>query len=99
MVSESTARVLWPEGSSIGNRFRMQGRGPPQEFEVLGTVADTKQISLDSPVQNQVYLLNAKQPSTSSTSQSEPEPAHWPLQSRFERGLTLSIRISPSRTS
>ena len=63
VVSESTARVLWPEGSSIGNRFRMQGRGPPQEFEVLGTVADTKQISLDSPVQNQVYLLNAKQPS------------------------------------
>ena len=63
VVSESTARVLWPEGSSIGNRFRMQGRGPPQEFEVLGTVADTKQISLDAPVQNQVYLLNAKQPS------------------------------------
>ena len=63
VISEGTAQVLWPRESAIGNRFRMQGIGPPREFEVLGIVADSQQLSLDAPVQNQIYVLNAKQPS------------------------------------
>ncbi|HMF98407.1 MAG TPA: ABC transporter permease [Vicinamibacterales bacterium] len=55
LVSEGTARRIWPGEDAVGKRF---SRGIPGEagFEVVGIVADAKLTSLDQPPPLMVYL-------------------------------------------
>jgi putative ABC transport system permease protein len=55
LISEPTARRLWPDGDAIGRRF---SRGIPGEdgFDVVGIVADVKLTSLERTPPLMVYL-------------------------------------------
>jgi predicted permease len=56
IISETTARTLFPKGSPIGQRY---GRGGPEhagDIEVIGVVKDVKYNSLDEQTQPGDYL-------------------------------------------
>jgi predicted permease len=55
LISEPTARRLWPGADPIGKRFSRGLAGEPG-FEVIGVVADAKVTSLDQTPPLMVYL-------------------------------------------
>jgi predicted permease len=58
VVSESTARLLWPNGDPLGKRFKldMHFDGTLKEFEVIGVVADVRFASLSRVDPAHVYV-------------------------------------------
>lgn len=60
VISETLARVLWPEGDPIGARITNQGPGTDQWLTVVGIVEDVRNGSLVSDQPGQVYLAEAQ---------------------------------------
>jgi len=57
IVNETMARQYWPAQSVLGRRLKL---GDPNEdipwLEVIGVVADVRQMGLDAPVKAEMYL-------------------------------------------
>ncbi len=57
IVNETMARQYWPGENAIGRRFKL---GDPTEdvpwFEIVGIVADIRQMGLDEPVKAEMYF-------------------------------------------
>lgn len=66
IVNETLARIAWPGGSPIGQRF-WQTRGPDDvgpPLEVVGIVSDAKYRTLGEPQRPFVYVPFAQHPQT-----------------------------------
>jgi len=57
IVNETMARQYWPGENVLGRRFKL---GDPEEdtpwMEIVGVVADVRQMGLDEPVKAEMYL-------------------------------------------
>jgi putative ABC transport system permease protein len=57
IVNETMARQYWPGQNAVGRRFKV---GDPQDdipwVEIVGIVADVRQMGLDEPVKAEMYL-------------------------------------------
>jgi putative ABC transport system permease protein len=63
VISESTARQLWPGGNPLGERIQLGGRDDKKPWStIVGIVADVHHYGLDSPVTPQVYELYSQDP-------------------------------------
>ncbi len=56
LVSELTARTLWPEANPIGRQFNRAGLTDEAPFTVIGVVRDARTISLAKPDPMMVYM-------------------------------------------
>jgi predicted permease len=56
VVSELTARRLWPDRNPIGQEFTIDESRKPRIWRVTGVVADVRQAELQSPAPLMVYL-------------------------------------------
>jgi putative ABC transport system permease protein len=58
LISEATARQMWPGEDPLGKRIQLGGRDEKKPWSVVvGVVGDVHQYALDSPVTPQVYAL------------------------------------------
>jgi len=58
IISEKTAREIWPNEDPIGKRIQLGGRHEDQSWaEIVGIVGDVHQYGLDSSTTPQAYLL------------------------------------------
>jgi predicted permease len=58
VISEMTAREMWPNEDPIGKRIQLGGRHEDRSWaEIVGIVGDVHQYGLDSPATPQAYLL------------------------------------------
>ena len=55
VVSELTARTMWPGGNAVGRQFT-RGGNTEKPFTVIGVVKDARTISLSSPDPMMVYV-------------------------------------------
>jgi putative ABC transport system permease protein len=63
LISESTARQMWPGRNPLGERIQLGGRDEKKPWStIVGIVADVHQYGLDSPVTPQVYELYSQNP-------------------------------------
>jgi|SRR5580700_478317 predicted permease len=66
LISESTARQMWPAENPLGKRIQLGGRDEKKPWAtIVGVVADVHHYGLDSPVTPQVYELYSQQPFSS----------------------------------
>jgi predicted permease len=56
LVSEKTARALWPGQSPVGQQFSRGDRTKEKPFTVIGVVADARTISLAKPDPMMIYV-------------------------------------------
>jgi predicted permease len=57
LVSESTAKLMWPGGDAIGKRIKLGGREEKKPWStVVGIVGDIRQYGLDSAATADAYL-------------------------------------------
>jgi hypothetical protein len=56
IVSQATARRLWPGEPALGKRFRIQDDTPQPWREVVGVAEDTRSVWLSRVDENYVYL-------------------------------------------
>jgi len=57
VVSESTAKLMWPGGDAIGKRIKLGGREEKKPWStVVGIVGDVRQYGLDSAATADAYL-------------------------------------------
>jgi len=63
LVSEGTARRIWPGDAAVGKRVRLWDRW----LEVVGIVGDVRHYGLDEPANLQLYLLQDQFPSQGMT--------------------------------
>jgi predicted permease len=63
LVNETLARAAWPGEDPVGHRIRIgwDSTNPPW-MTIVGVVADTRQISLDAPVEAELYVPFAQHP-------------------------------------
>jgi putative ABC transport system permease protein len=78
VINETMARQYWPEGTALGQRFRLNGPDAPW-IEIVGVVRDEKHAGLGSPVNRKWYRPHVQWP------QSLTNPV---------RGMTLVVRTS-----
>ena len=65
IISEMTAREMWPNEDPIGKRIQLGGRHEDRPWaEIIGIVGDVHQYGLDSPATPQAYLLYTHEPFT-----------------------------------
>jgi predicted permease len=65
IISETTARGMWPNEDPIGKRIQLGGRHEDRPWaEIIGIVGDVHQYGLDSPATPQAYLLYTHEPFT-----------------------------------
>jgi predicted permease len=58
LISEMTARQIFPNENPIGKRIQLGGRRDAERWaEIVGIVGDVHQYGLDSPTTPQAYLL------------------------------------------
>jgi predicted permease len=58
LISETTARQMWPGEVPLGKRIQLGGRDDKKPwFAIVGIVGDVHQYGLDSPVTPQAYVL------------------------------------------
>jgi predicted permease len=63
IVSETTARQIFPGEDPLGKRIQLGGRHDEQPWaEIVGVVGDVHQYGLDAPVTPQAYLLYSQSP-------------------------------------
>src|SRR2546429_4602731 len=63
ILSEKTAREVWPNEDAIGKRIQLGGRHEDRPWaEIVGIVGDVHQYGLDSPTTPQAYLLYSHHP-------------------------------------
>jgi predicted permease len=63
MISETTARQVWPNEEPIGKFIQLGGRSEKEPwFRIVGIVGDVRQVSLDQDKQMQAYLPDAQLP-------------------------------------
>jgi predicted permease len=63
IISEMTARKIFPGENPLGKRIQLGGRHDTQPWaEIVGIVGDVHQYGLDSPVTPQAYLLYSQSP-------------------------------------
>jgi predicted permease len=56
VVSETAARMLWPDQSPIGRTLVWRTRAPRPPLTVIGVVADARYLALDSDPTGDIYL-------------------------------------------
>lgn len=57
VISESAARLLWPDESPVGQYLpRTEARTPEESFRVIGVVADVQVRSLREPPRAAMYV-------------------------------------------
>lgn len=61
LVSETTARRVWPGEDPLGKRVKLGGLDKPW-WTVVGVVGDVHHIGLDSPPDMQMYMPHAQWP-------------------------------------
>jgi predicted permease len=58
VVSESLARMHWPEGDAMGKRFVLGGGAGPGWVTIVGIVRDVRHSGLDASLTPQYYLAH-----------------------------------------
>jgi predicted permease len=53
IISERVAKQLWPDGSAIGKRLRLDGT---DWFTIVGIAGDVRQYDLQQPTEETIYL-------------------------------------------
>jgi len=56
VLSESTAKKLWPGKDPVGQQFRRAGAGDEPPFTVVGVVADARTVTLAKPDPMLIYV-------------------------------------------
>jgi putative ABC transport system permease protein len=58
IINETMARQYWPGENVLGRRFKLGGPDEPDEpwREIVGVVADVRQMGLDEPVKAEMYF-------------------------------------------
>lgn len=56
VVSEKTAKTLWPEMNPVGRQFTFAGRDNEQPFTVVAEVGDARTVSLAQPDPMLIYV-------------------------------------------
>ncbi len=57
MVNETMARQYWPGENVVGRRFKLGGPDDKEPWrEIVGVVADVRQMGLDEPVKAEMYF-------------------------------------------
>lgn len=58
VINETMARQYWPGENALGRRFRIGGPDETDQpwFQIVGIVADVRQMGLDEPVKAEMYL-------------------------------------------
>jgi putative ABC transport system permease protein len=58
IINETMARQYWPGENALGRRFKLGGPDEPGEpwREIVGVVADVRQMGLDEPVKAEMYF-------------------------------------------
>jgi putative ABC transport system permease protein len=59
LISEATAKRLWPGSDPIGQRVRIGGNDPPWRT-IVGIVGDVRHTALDAAARPQMYLPQAQ---------------------------------------
>jgi predicted permease len=68
LISEATARQMWPGEDPLGKRIQLGGRHEDQPWcVVVGIVNDVHQYGVDSPVTPQAYELYTHEPFSNPT--------------------------------
>jgi len=63
IISDKTAREIWPDEDAIGKRIQLGGRHEDRSWaEIVGIVGDVHQYGLDSSTTPQAYLLYSHYP-------------------------------------
>src|SRR5436305_11526988 len=63
ILSEKTAREVWPNEDAIGKRIQLGGRHEDRPWaEIVGIVGDVHQYGVDSPTTPAAYLLYSHHP-------------------------------------
>jgi putative ABC transport system permease protein len=57
IINETMARQYWPGENALGRRFRIGGPNEPAPWtQIVGIVADVRQMGLDEPVKAEMYV-------------------------------------------
>ena len=56
IINETMARQYWPGQNAIGRRFNIGDPNDGEWMEIVGIVADVRQMGLDEPVKAEMYM-------------------------------------------
>ncbi|HEV2834734.1 MAG TPA: ABC transporter permease, partial [Pyrinomonadaceae bacterium] len=56
IINETMARQYWPGENALGRRFNIGDPNDGEWMEIVGIVADVRQMGLDEPVKAEMYL-------------------------------------------
>src|SRR5215216_2094761 len=57
IVNETMARQYWPGENVVGRRFKLGGPDEPEPWrEIVGVIADVRQMGIDEPVKAEMYF-------------------------------------------
>ncbi len=65
MISESTAKQMWPAADPLGKKIQLGGRSEKDPWAtIVGIVSDVRQYGLDADATAEAYWLSLSRPST-----------------------------------
>ncbi|MGH7627189.1 MAG: ABC transporter permease [Gemmatimonadaceae bacterium] len=56
IINEAMARRYWPGTDPVGQRVRLAFSSAPEDRQIIGVVADTRQTALDAPAEPILYV-------------------------------------------
>jgi putative ABC transport system permease protein len=56
IINETMARQYWPGENALGRRFKLGEDDAPAWFQIVGIVADVRQMGIDEPVKAEMYF-------------------------------------------